>query len=113
MELAGLTLVNKMLSLSLLFSFYFVFIFFSSSFAASPANFNATAISACHEFSVLECWQLSAPFVTSTQAGTIGAAFTQLGNTATASLSILPRKFNGGMPNAPAVHYVQLHRPHH
>ena len=44
-----------------------------------PKTLNITAISATNGASTIECWQLAAPFVTSSTAGVSGAAFAQLG----------------------------------
>ena len=71
-----------------------------------PSRLNITAISAANGRSTLECWQLSAPFVQSTQAGTSGAAIAQLGETGATSYTILPPQFDGGFHNAPAVQCV-------
>ena len=71
--------------------------------AAKPELLNVTAISAENGQSIFECWQLEAPFVESTQAGTDGAVFAQLGRAANATFTILPSKFNGGLHNAPCV----------
>ena len=70
---------------------------------ATPSRLNLTAISAKNGASTLECWQLTSPLTTSTQAGTSGAAFTQLGPTGNTSYAIIPAKFNGGLHNAPVV----------
>ena len=70
---------------------------------SDPSSLNLTAISAENGRSIFECWQLQSPFVDSTQAGTDGAIFAQLGNASNASFAILPPKFNGGLHNAPFV----------
>ena len=70
---------------------------------SDPSSLNLTAISAENGHSIFECWQLESPFVDSTQAGTDGAVFAQLGNASNASFAILPPKFNGGLHNAPFV----------
>ncbi|KDQ54572.1 hypothetical protein JAAARDRAFT_49197 [Jaapia argillacea MUCL 33604] len=67
---------------------------------------NVTAIAAVNGSSVFQCWALEPPFVTSSQAGTIGASSMQLGNLANASYSIIPGNFSAGRHNAPAVQYV-------
>lgn len=72
-----------------------------------PSRLNITTIAASKAISMLECWQLSAPFVQSSQAGTSGAAIAQLGLTGATSYSVLPPQFDGGLHNAPAVQYVQ------
>lgn len=79
---------------------------FSISACATPTYLNLTALSASDGLSNLECWQLSAPFVVSHEAGTSGAAIEQLGDLANASFSVLPARFNGGLHRAPAVQYV-------
>lgn len=71
-----------------------------------PSRLNITAIGAANGRSSLECWQLSAPLVQSTQAGTSGAAIAQLGETGATSYTILPPHFDGGFHNAPAVQCV-------
>ena len=73
---------------------------------AVPSRLNVTTIAAVNGRSTLECWQISAPFVQSSQAGTSGAAIAQLGETGATSYTLLPPKFNGGLHNAPVVQYV-------
>ena len=73
---------------------------------AVPSKLNITTIAAASGRSTLECWQLSAPFVQSSQAGTSGAAIAQLGETGATSYTLLPPQFDGGLHNAPAVQYV-------
>ena len=67
---------------------------------------NITTIGAANGKSTLECWQLSAPLVTSSQPGTAGAAIAQLGETGATSYTLLPPHYDGGLHNAPAVQYV-------
>lgn len=71
-----------------------------------PSHLNITTIAAANSKSTLECWQLSAPFVQSSSAGTSGALIAQLGETGATSYTILPPHFNGGFHNAPAVQFV-------
>ena len=68
-----------------------------------PEYLNVTAISTKNGVSTLECWQLAAPFVVSSQIGVMGAAFSQLGKTENFSYGIVPAKYNGGWHNAPQV----------
>ena len=76
----------------------------STNLAATPKTLNITAISAnAAKQSTLECWQLAAPFLSSTTAGTSGAVFAQLGEGGATSYGILPPQFDGGLHNAPAV----------
>lgn len=69
-------------------------------FATSHVNLTTTA--AENGMSVLQCWQLDAPFTTSTEKGTAGAMVAQLGNLANASYSIIPAG-SGSVHVAPAV----------
>jgi hypothetical protein len=70
-----------------------------------PTFLNITALSAQNGVSVLECWQLSPGFTTSSQSGTAGASILQLGNVANMSYSVLPPGFNAGLHNAPTEQY--------
>ena len=71
-----------------------------------PSRLNITTIGAANGKSTLECWQLSAPLVKSSQPGTAGAAIAQLGETGATSYTLLPPQYDGGLHNAPAVQYV-------
>ena len=72
--------------------------------APAPKTLNITTIATnAQKESTLECWQLAAPLVASSAAGTSGAVFAQLGQTAATSWGIVPANFNGGLHNAPAV----------
>ena len=51
---------------------------------AVSSRLNITTIGAANSKSTLECWQLSAPLVQSSQAGTSGAVIAQLGETGAA-----------------------------
>jgi len=69
----------------------------------APGYLNITAISASNDASILECWEVSSPFVTSSEPGVAGAAFAQLGDGGAVSYAIIPPDFDGGMHNAPVV----------
>lgn len=70
----------------------------------APRLLNVTTIAAnVRNESVLECWQLTAPFVVSTTAGVSGAAVAPLGETAATSFGVIPARLDGGLHNAPAV----------
>ncbi|CAF9943571.1 MAG: hypothetical protein ALECFALPRED_000705 [Alectoria fallacina] len=73
-----------------------------------PSRLNITTIAAANGQSTIECWQLSAPLVQSSQAGTSGAAVTQLGETGATSYTLLPPQFDGGLHNAPVVQWVSF-----
>ena len=73
-----------------------------------PSRLKITSIGPINGESTLVCWQLSAPFVQSSQAGTAGAIFAQLGETGATSYLSLPRQSDGGFHNAPIVQCVLL-----
>ncbi|KAI1825886.1 hypothetical protein F4861DRAFT_500230 [Xylaria intraflava] len=73
---------------------------------AASMKLNVTAIGAQYGSSTLECWQMDAPFVVSSEPGTAGSAQAPLGNVANISYSILPANFDGGVHNAPHAQYV-------
>ncbi|KAI4159607.1 MAG: hypothetical protein LQ342_006445 [Letrouitia transgressa] len=98
--------MHPILSLSL--SFAAPAFLVSTVAAAPPSSLNLTAISAAKSVSILECWQLQPAFKVSSQAGTKGSAIQQLGNLTSATYSVLPARFDGGLHNAPAVQYVIL-----
>ena len=76
----------------------------SAATAPAPKTVNITTIAAnAQKESTLECWQLAAPLIASSAAGTAGAVFAQLGQTAATSWGIVPANFDGGLHNAPAV----------
>lgn len=77
---------------------------FSMATPLSPSSLNLTTIAAnMQKESTLECWQLAAPFLSSTTAGTLGASFAQLGEAGAASYTVIPAEFDGGLHTAPAV----------
>ena len=92
--------------IALILSFFIVPVFNLSTLPPVPSHLNISVIAAANDKSTLECWQLSAPFVQSSQAGTSGAAVTQLGDVDTTSYSLIPPQFDGGLHNAPVVQYA-------
>ena len=86
-------------------SIFMVPAFSLSTLPPVPSHLNVSVIAAAKDKSTLECWQLSAPFVQSSTAGTSGAAVTQLGDVGTASYTLIPPQFDGGLHNAPVVQY--------
>ena len=74
---------------------------------ADPKTLNITTIAAnAQKESVIECWQLSAPFIASAAAGTSGGLFAQLGETGATSYGLIPAEFDGGLHNAPVIQWV-------
>lgn len=70
----------------------------------TPKTLNITTIAAnAQKESILQCWELDAPFIASAAAGTTGSVFAQLGEGAAVSYGIIPPKFDGGLHNAPVV----------
>ncbi|KAK5636429.1 hypothetical protein RRF57_012141 [Xylaria bambusicola] len=67
---------------------------------------NVTAISARNGSSVLECWQMTQPFDTSTEPGISGTAQVTLSNASSLAYSVLPPNFDGGVHHAPANQWV-------
>ena len=65
-------------------------------------HLNISVTAAANATSVLQCWQLAAPFFISTQSGTAGSMVLQLGNLEKASYSIIPAGINDGYHTAPA-----------
>ena len=68
-------------------------------------SLNLTTLTGRNNASVLECWSIPG-FAASSTAGTSGALNLFLGDTANASYTILPARFNGGVHRAPAPQYV-------
>ncbi|KAL9582109.1 MAG: hypothetical protein Q9212_003490 [Teloschistes hypoglaucus] len=74
---------------------------------STPTTLNLTTIAAnARNESVLECWQLIAPFSVSNVPGTAGSATAQLGQAQSLSYTLIPPRFDGGLHNAPVVQYV-------
>ncbi|KAL8917456.1 MAG: hypothetical protein Q9208_007950 [Pyrenodesmia sp. 3 TL-2023] len=71
-----------------------------------PKHLFVTAISARAGSSTIECWELAAPFVPSTETGVTGAAFAQLGQAGSVSYAVIPPRYSGGLHNAPQVQWV-------
>ena len=79
--------------------------------AEAQQFFNLTAISAAGGNSTIECWQLSEPLTSSSDAGTSGTVIQRLGDVSNATYTVLPAKFDGGLHRAPVAQYVsQAHK---
>ena len=87
---------------SLTFLIAFLILLQSVSVSATT-HLNLTTTAAANGKSTLECWQLSNPFTTSGQPGTIGSMTTNLGSLANATYSIVPAGTDSGAHNAPTV----------
>ncbi|KAI1382131.1 hypothetical protein F4677DRAFT_400981 [Hypoxylon crocopeplum] len=67
---------------------------------------NLTTLTGRDNVSVLECWQLTTPFVTSNVPGVTGTQTLELGDLANATYTVIPPRFDGGLHNAPVKQYV-------
>lgn len=63
-------------------------------------SLNVTAIASNDGASAIECWQIPG-FKASADKGTIGSLSLFLGETANATYTVLPPRFDGGIHNAP------------
>ncbi|ROW04912.1 hypothetical protein VPNG_07046 [Cytospora leucostoma] len=66
-----------------------------------PHNLNVTVIGANNGKSRFECWELDAPFMSSTQSGVVGTETTTLGDVANITYNVIPANFDSGLHNAP------------
>lgn len=73
--------------------------------ASAVKHLNITVTGAASGKSVIQCWQLSTPLITSTEPGTQGSMVAQLGDLANATYSIIPAGTNGGAHYAPYPQY--------
>ncbi|ORY66521.1 uncharacterized protein BCR38DRAFT_299111, partial [Pseudomassariella vexata] len=67
---------------------------------------NITALSAHNSVSVLECWQLSSPFVTSDEPGRVGTQSMSLAQLGNATYDIIPARYDGGLHSEPRKQFV-------
>ena len=79
----------------------FTLVLFLAEMASGTKSFNIAATGGVLNHSILQCWQLSAPLIASTQLGTQGPMVAQLGDLSHATYSILPAGTNGGAGVAP------------
>lgn len=69
---------------------------------ASSTNLNVTVITAQGGQSRFECWQLCAPFTSSSQSGLLGTQTANLGNVANMTYNVVPAGYDSGFHTAPA-----------
>ncbi|KAI0898278.1 hypothetical protein F4806DRAFT_493938 [Annulohypoxylon nitens] len=81
-------------------------LFFGVTRAEQQQYLNITALTGKNNVSVLECWQLKTPFVTSDIPGIVGTQTLDMGGVSNATYSILPARFDGGLHNAPYKQWV-------
>ncbi|OTA53601.1 hypothetical protein K449DRAFT_426673 [Hypoxylon sp. EC38] len=67
---------------------------------------NLTTLTGRNNVSVLECWQLTTPFVTSDVPGVVGSQTLFMGGTANATYTVIPPRFDGGLHRAPFKQWV-------
>ncbi|KAE9967854.1 hypothetical protein EG328_007946 [Venturia inaequalis] len=68
-------------------------------------SLNVTAIASRDGVSAIECWQIPG-FKASADKGTVGSLSLFLGDTANATYTVLPPRFDGGVHNAPVNQFV-------
>lgn len=62
---------------------------------------NVTVVGAAHGQSRFECWELAAPFVSSTQPGVVGSHTTSLGDVTNITYNLLPAGYDSPAHTAP------------
>ncbi|KAI1415963.1 hypothetical protein F5Y13DRAFT_206897 [Hypoxylon sp. FL1857] len=67
---------------------------------------NLTALTGRDNVSVLECWQLTTPFITSDVPGVSGTQTLDMGDLANATYTVIPPRFDGGLHRAPVKQWV-------
>ncbi|KAL7622007.1 hypothetical protein AAE478_007508 [Parahypoxylon ruwenzoriense] len=87
-----------------IFSFYLAL--FASFDLVLSVRLNVTAIGAQHGKSRFECWELLAPFVSSSQSGVVGTEVTSLGDVANITYNVIPAGFDSGFHTAPSNQWV-------
>ncbi|KAI0842020.1 hypothetical protein F5Y06DRAFT_258836 [Hypoxylon sp. FL0890] len=67
---------------------------------------NMTTLTGRDNVSVLECWQLTTPFVKSDVPGVSGTQTLNMGDLSNATYTVIPPRFDGGLHRAPFKQYV-------
>ena len=67
------------------------------------SSFNVTTIAAVNNASVLQCWQITLPLSTGTQAGIPGAVIQSLGQVSSMQWASVPANYAGTAHPAPVV----------
>lgn len=89
-----------------------LFFLTSTCLSQSPTNssyLTAPALVTIENRTIIQCWRLPSPFVTSSTPGTNGAQAAVIGNITNLAYTILPPRFDGGLHTAPMpqiVHFV-------
>lgn len=100
--------MNPLLPLPSLVLLLLQLLFFANK-ACAELYLNMTVITGNNDISVLKCWQLTTPFATSDVPGVVGTQTLGLGplvGGGSATYTILPPRFDGGLHNAPVKQYV-------
>ncbi|KAI1371990.1 hypothetical protein F4677DRAFT_433672 [Hypoxylon crocopeplum] len=69
-------------------------------------NLNVTAVGAQNGMPRFECWQLSVPFVSSDQPGTLNSVATELGDVTNITYNVIPAGFDSGFHLPPYNQWV-------
>ncbi|KAK6952451.1 hypothetical protein Daesc_006988 [Daldinia eschscholtzii] len=80
--------------------------FFAAFDVALATSLNITAIGAKDGKSRFECWELAAPFVSSSQDGIVGSQTTFLGDVSNITYNVIPSGFEPKVHSAPRNHTV-------
>ncbi|KAG4217675.1 hypothetical protein PC116_g33845 [Phytophthora cactorum] len=75
--------------------------FFAAFDVALATSLNITAIGAKDGKSRFECWELAAPFVSSSQDGIVGSQTTFLGDVSNITYNVIPSGFEPKVHSAP------------
>lgn len=76
---------------SRLFNFAF---FLAAQRPVLSTKLNVTVVGAANGHSRFECWEIDAPFVSSTQPGVVGSHTTSLGDVANITYNVLPAGYD-------------------
>ena len=104
-------LTMPLTSIMLLFNLLFLLPTANTAATATPPQpINITTVTTnAQKVSILQCWQLTAPFITESTSGYAGPSVAQLGETGATSYEVIPGGFNvinGKLHNPPAVQWV-------
>ncbi|KAF3068947.1 hypothetical protein GL218_08059 [Daldinia childiae] len=80
--------------------------FFAAFDVVLATSLNVTAIGAKDGSSRFECWELAAPFVSSSQTGIAGSQTTFLGDVSNITYNVIPAGFDSGVHNTPRNQWI-------
>ncbi|KAI0599375.1 hypothetical protein F4775DRAFT_551120 [Biscogniauxia sp. FL1348] len=74
--------------------------------AAQSTRLNVTAVGAHAGRSRFECWELSVPFISSSQSGISGTQTTSLGDVSNITYNVIPAGYQSGFHTAPVKQWI-------